>query len=172
MSSESENTNLQEQEPLPNGGRRNQRSDFVLSLFGTLIRHAVNLAVFIITLGGIKYLLKDYYADALDDLAQIFGPHKFAFLGVVAIGGAGVALYAIRQKWRVQYGLLEIAFALVYGFSAILKVSEKGYTEFVGIVAAVYLVVRGVDNVMIGFNASFERAKHPSETPEEPSTDH
>jgi len=70
------------------------------------------------------------------------------------IVAVGCGLYVVRQKWRLTYGLFELAFATVYGFFAVRKVGvSKGYVETISVVAAVYLVVRGVENITIGWKA-------------------
>jgi hypothetical protein len=47
--------------------------------------------------------------------------------------------------------MVEVAFALVYGWFAVNRATESsGYVESMTIVAAVYLVVRGLDNVYEG----------------------
>jgi hypothetical protein len=71
-------------------------------------------------------------------------------VGVILVGLVGAGLYYVRQRWRILYGLIEIGFALAYGWYAVNKVQHVGYIEMLSIIAAVYLVVRGFDNVMIG----------------------
>lgn len=71
-------------------------------------------------------------------------------IGVVAIFIVGAGLYLVREKWRVTYGILEVGFAMAYGWYAINKVAHVGYVETISIIAAVYLVVRGIDNIKVG----------------------
>jgi hypothetical protein len=70
--------------------------------------------------------------------------------GVIVILIVGILLYVLRQRQRIWYGVLEISFASAYGWYAINKVETTGYVELLSIIAAVYLVVRGVDNFMEG----------------------
>jgi len=118
---------------------------------------AIQIAV-IAGIAGIFKLAKAYYPDILDYLSQYLSQHRLSQLGALLIVVAGCLLYLVRQKWRTVYGLLELGFATVYGFFALQKVGgEKGYVETLSIVAAVYLVVRGVDNIVIGWKAQNER---------------
>lgn len=48
------------------------------------------------------------------------------------------------------YGTIEVVFALAYGWYAINKVTTMGYVESLSVVASVYLVVRGLDNIIVG----------------------
>lgn len=88
-------------------------------------------------------------------------PHLFTTLDrnvenkylLALIGGlgsllVGVSLYYFRERKRMQYALLEIAFGLVTGGVAILRVNTQGdLGVWVALSAAAYLVVRGMDNL-------------------------
>jgi hypothetical protein len=75
-------------------------------------------------------------------------------IGVILIGALGALLYLFRKKKRTWYGIVEVSFALAYGWNAINKVTKVGYVETISVVASIYLVVRGVDNYIKGREAA------------------
>jgi hypothetical protein len=80
-------------------------------------------------------------------------------VGAVLIFPSGAGLYFVRQHWHFTYGCIEIGFALAIGWYAINKVQHVGYGESLSIIAAVYLVVRGLDNVILGREEKIDEAK-------------
>jgi hypothetical protein len=83
-------------------------------------------------------------------LRSFLGQFWINLFGVVLIGAFGLLLYSFRRWKRAWYGIIEVSFALAYGWNAINKVATVGYVETISIIASVYLVVRGVDNYMKG----------------------
>lgn len=103
-------------------------------------------------------LVHTFFPQIYNYLARYLSSAKLSVLGAAVILLVGMCLYIMREKWRLTYGLSEVAFAVVYGFFAFQKLRESaGYVESVTIVAAVYLVVRGVDNVVIGWKIRNEK---------------
>jgi hypothetical protein len=124
---------------------------FIYGLF------VVQLAL-IVLIGSLLKLAQAYYPTSLAYLSQFLSEHRLAQIGTALILVSGSLLYLVRQKWRLTYGLLEVAFATVYGFFSLQKIGgAKGYVETVSVVASVYLVVRGIDNVVIGLKSRQER---------------
>jgi hypothetical protein len=114
------------------------------------------VAFFVLVISVFR-LVKSFYPHVYNYLAQYLSTAKLSIFGASIILFIGVCLYIMREKWRLAYGLLEVAFAVVYGFFAFQKLREAaGYVESVTIVAAVYLVVRGVDNVVTGWKVRNE----------------
>ena len=129
-----------------------RRMQKTLHLF--LVTQIVTMAV----LGFLLNFALKNYPHVIEYLSQYLSQHRLSQLGAVIILVVGCLLYLVRQKWRLTYGLLEVAFATVYGFFSLQKVGgQKGYIETVSIMAAVYLVVRGVDNIAIGWKTQKER---------------
>ena len=58
----------------------------------------------------------------------------------------GWILFSIRLRWRFQYGLFEITFALASGWKWFSANEENGSTDLLAGLAVVYLIVRGLDN--------------------------
>lgn len=55
-------------------------------------------------------------------------------------------LFWFRDYSRNTYGLLEMALGIVAGWYGVSKLEAAGLTEGISIIAAVYLIVRGLDN--------------------------
>ena len=66
---------------------------------------------------------------------------------IALLGGLLFWFRTLRQTW---YGVVEIAFALAYGWYAINKVTTVGYVETLSVIASIYLIVRGIDNYLTG----------------------
>lgn len=78
---------------------------------------------------------------------------------VTAVGLVSMILYWFRQRFRTQYGLAEIAFGGVSAWVLMGKiVVDSGYVELIGLVGAVYLMVRGADNVQQGQDAKLKKS--------------
>jgi LPXTG-motif cell wall-anchored protein len=68
-------------------------------------------------------------------------------LGTICVLLIGVGLFFFRKYRQREYGLIEIAFALAAGWSGVMKVqSTNDMTSWTTVVAAAYLVVRGLSN--------------------------
>lgn len=81
---------------------------------------------------------------------EYLGRTSANIVGVVLVFIFGLLLFWFREAYRSKYGLLEVAFGLVSGWFAVSKFEAAGYAESLGLVAAVYLVVRGMDNYKQG----------------------
>lgn len=117
----------------------------------------ISIVVLFIALAN---MLEDRYGKRVGAfLLSLLSQFWINLLGIIAILIIGVALYVVRQKRRVAYGLLEVGFAMAYGWYAINKVAHVGYVETISVIASVYLVVRGLDNITQGVNQMFGKAK-------------
>ncbi len=72
-------------------------------------------------------------------------------LGQLAAGSTlfvGIGLYVLRERRRMIYATLEIAFAVVTAALAVSKVKTQGdLGVWIAIAASAYLVVRGMENL-------------------------
>lgn len=77
-------------------------------------------------------------------------------IGLLIVISIGMGLYFIREKQRIFYGWLEIVFALISGWYGVSKMATAGFAEAISVVAAIYLMVRGIDNIMEGRKKQLE----------------
>jgi len=70
-------------------------------------------------------------------------------LGAFAVMALGFVLFVFRLMRRNLYGCAEMGFAIATAAVSIWKLQSYGdVSSWVGVGAAVYLVVRGIDNAM------------------------
>jgi hypothetical protein len=80
----------------------------------------------------------------------------------------GWLLYKIRESERIIYALLELAAAAVTAYASLDSLrSWREVTSWVPIAGAVYLVVRGMDNLSQGIKAAEEAAQAANKEAEE-----
>lgn len=116
------------------------------------------LILFVAILAYAYWALSYLYTNYFERVSSSLGPFWINVVGVFAIAIAGLFLYKVRQSYRIMYGLVEIAFSLVYGWFAVGKAAAEAASmvDTVAVVAVVYLMVRGADNVAIGWEARQE----------------
>jgi hypothetical protein len=95
-------------------------------------------------------ILISAFPGLLTAITSFFSQFWINIIGVILILVVGILLYLLRERKRVWYGCVEVVFAIAYGLYAINKVETVGYIETISIIAAVYLVVRGIDNIVEG----------------------
>ncbi|NRD67609.1 hypothetical protein HRD49_38345 [Corallococcus exiguus] len=79
-------------------------------------------------------------------------------VGALSIATTGYLLYFLRSKARRIYATLELLFSLSAGWMAIIKIQTIGDTaSFLQGAAAIYLFVRGFDNLTEGQRLLMER---------------
>jgi hypothetical protein len=124
-----------------------------------------------------KMLLAAIFGVATFALYRIL-PHLFTtldaniqdkwLLGLLVGTGtllAGFGLYYVRKHWRLQYALLEIAFAFTTAWVAMGRIHTQGDLGiWVALSASAYLVVRGLDNLKTA-----REKKNSSASPEKPN---
>lgn len=134
--------------------RRPRGSDAgpVAKIFGTAFEAVVLIVVFrlIIWLAG---LLWNWLEAAVHEKWSTV----FACAGLLLVGWI---LFLVRLRWRFQYGLIEITFALASGWKWFSAAEENGSMDLLAGVAVVYLIVRGLDNC---YQAMRERAEKQME---------
>jgi hypothetical protein len=103
-----------------------------------------------IIFGLISNLLFSYFPNVYGFLSSFLSQFWINLIGIIVIGIVGSLLYLLRERKRIWYGAIEVSFSLAYGWYAINKVASVGYVETISVIASIYLVVRGIDNVMEG----------------------
>lgn len=112
---------------------------------------------------GLYYFAEDIVAAALAALARAGsrGPLLLAALGTFA----GILLFLMRKYLRIAYGALEIIVAIIglAGYPA--TAQSGGIPWLISLLALVYILVRGLDNVDCGFKDRREKAAKLAQTP-------
>lgn len=84
-------------------------------------------------------------------LNQHIDKRVLSMIGAVGVFVAGTILYFFRQHKRLLYAVVEIAFAIVTGGIAMRNAgTQEDLSVWIALVAAAYLVVRGMDNLQQG----------------------
>jgi hypothetical protein len=98
-----------------------------------------------------------------------------ATIGIVITIVLGIAFYIMRCRWQLIYGIIEILVSLVVIFltfyppTTYLVVAEFSWqgwflSKSVGVLAGIYVMVRGLDNIEKGLSparkAKWMRAFH------------
>jgi hypothetical protein len=68
-----------------------------------------------------------------------------------AVIGIGVFLYWLRDKKRLFYGSGEVLFAIYVSWQATGTLMQNGLAQWVALMSALYVFVRGSDNLMAGY---------------------
>lgn len=122
--------------------------------FGRRTLHFTYADIWFLVAAVVIGLVLQFIVSRLPSLYVILlvyvGQFWLNLIGILGIFVVGVGLYWFRENHRMYYGALEITFALAYGWFAINKVTAIGYVESISIIASVYLVVRGLDNYILG----------------------
>jgi hypothetical protein len=106
---------------------------------------------------GLYYFAEDIVAAALSALSRAGtrGPLLLAAVGTLA----GILLFLMRKFARIAYGALEIIIAII-GLAGYPPTAQSGGIPWlISLLALVYILVRGLDNVDCGFKERRERAK-------------
>ncbi|WP_150787815.1 hypothetical protein [Pseudomonas fluorescens] len=73
----------------------------------------------------------------------------------------GLALYAFREKYKFYYGLIEVSFSAALTYVLILHLESNGLAGLLAVGGAVYVTVRGIDNMYTGFKSPKLYYKEP-----------
>lgn len=109
------------------------------SLFAAMVMMCSMIAVSINGLSAEKPMLDRIFSDAA--------------MMVIAAGGMGYILFVLRGVDRAMYGVAEVVFALLSAGIVGWQASEDNFARYVAIAAAIYVVVRGLDNIQTGRTA-------------------
>ncbi len=85
---------------------------------------------------------------------------QLLLVGCFVILGAG--FYWLREKRRLLYGLIEVCFAVVSIWHAVgLAIVDP--SQWLLMLAAVYVLVRGLDNLFLGYKAYYNSEYYESD---------
>jgi len=141
------------------------------------IQTAVSIAAAITLAVAVEWssptLVLFYHAYLEPALARFW----WNIIGVIIVFIVGFGLYHFKRWSKLVYGIVEVAFALFAGWQGITKTSASGWGEVITVVAAVYLVVRGMDNIYTSIDErrlqkELEETDHASEEINEHSYRH
>lgn len=77
----------------------------------------------------------------------------------------GLALYVFREKNKFYYGLIEVSFSIGLTYALVSHLNETGLGGALAVGGAIYVTVRGLDNMWTGYKSPRLRYK------EEPTTE-
>lgn len=84
-------------------------------------------------------------------------PYLVVGLAVVAPLVAGVLLFAIRQRFRLTYGVAEVLAGVYAAYEALSRITDVNLLTIAGafqVLGGLYIVVRGMDNIGKGLDKS------------------
>lgn len=131
-------------------GKRRLRAKILAPVIAVLL-----IVVFRIVIGLLGVLWRWLEVTLHQKWATLLGCAMFLVVGWI--------LFRIRLRWRFQYGLIEITFALASGWKWFSANEENGTTDLLAGLAVVYLIVRGLDNC---HQATQTQAAEPMESRE------
>ena len=77
--------------------------------------------------------------------------------------GLGVVMYRLRSHKRALYGAIELAVACLACWLSVEQLHQGGMLPWMGAAGAVYVVVRGLDNLLEGLKTP--APAHPDTAP-------
>ncbi len=94
-----------------------------------------------------NYGIEVFYRKVSPKLKSLVHIWWFTLVGTIVVSLVGLGLFFFRKYRQREYGLIEIGFALAVGWSGMVKVqSTNDIAAWTTVVAAAYLVVRGLSN--------------------------
>lgn len=75
----------------------------------------------------------------------------FEYLAFVGLCALAFFLYWLKGRLKYLYGAMEMAFALAVISQAVRQVQDHGVTAWTVAAAAVYVLVRGLENLVAGY---------------------
>lgn len=96
---------------------------------------------------GLEFLLQDGLRT-LQHLVSAFPNQSAAILACT-----GILLYLFRRISKYYYGILEISFAYSLINVAVYRLPSGGFPELLALGNAIYVLVRGIDNTIQGFES-------------------
>lgn len=124
---------------------RGPRIALFCALPGLLFVAGAMMAKTIIGVGPNKPLLDRIFEDVT--------------MTAVCVGSFGFLLFQVRAVDRAAYGLLEVASALLIAGYVAWSADEGPLARTLALLAATYIVVRGLDNVQVGFSEGTKTAE-------------
>jgi hypothetical protein len=101
--------------------------------------------------GGIAVLTAyafEFFITALwPKLRSVLVIWRLSLIGTIVVLLIGLGLFLFKKHYQKIYGLAEIGFALAVGWTSITRAqSSSGVGSWTAVLAAAYLVVRGLSN--------------------------
>jgi len=124
------------------------------------IRNRLSVFGFIIVISIITYNLVDYYFDIIiiyKILLDKVGTQSGLWSTITIIFLIGILLVIFKFKQQFWYGIFETVFALVTCYLTIksITINSEMLTILIAIGSTLYLIVRGLTNVIDGLEKSF-----------------
>lgn len=95
----------------------------------------------------IKLAFDVFVALVWPRLTAFFHVWWLTFFGTIVVLLIGLVLFKFKKRFQRLYGLTEIGFALAVAWSSIFRAqSTADTTSWVAVLAAAYLIVRGLGN--------------------------
>lgn len=88
-----------------------------------------------------------YFFPSISDINGYIATSLFQTWFPVGAGFVGLLLVILKYKWLIAYGATELIFASFSASAAVKQLATKGVSEWAIAVAAVYLFVRGFENI-------------------------
>lgn len=83
---------------------------------------------------------------------------NYVFFTTCTIFCIGYLLFYFKEKSKYYYGLIELSFAFAIIYTAISKILDLTTSEFIPvIITAIYVIVRGLDNMKQGFQSKLTK---------------
>jgi len=106
------------------------------------------------------YLVAILIEIAWPVLAALWHVWWLTAIGTIAVLLVGVGLFFFRKHYRMYYGLSEVGFALTVSWISLARAQTvQDAASWIAVVAAAYLIVRGLDNYEAGRTEAAERNK-------------
>lgn len=96
------------------------------------------------------YFLLSYIGGVLLQQSILASP-LFKGVAFVALCTLAGLLFALKERLRYVYGALEIAFSLAVIAQAVTQVESQGIAAWTAAGAAVYVLVRALENLVVGY---------------------
>jgi hypothetical protein len=114
----------------------------------TTVKYLLDTALIIITINIFHVLLKLFLSI---NAPFITFSSNYVFFTTSAIFCIGYLLFYFKEKCKYYYGLIELSFAFALIYTAITKVTSLTNSELYPIIiTAIYVIVRGLDNMKQG----------------------
>ncbi len=112
--------------------------------------------IFDILFPGIAFWMSQYFVSTL---SLPVAPIPVRLYLIFGAAGIALTLYELRSRRRILYGAIEIALGLGIAWQASARLGGErgGLAEYLAFVGAIYVMVRGIDNVSQGKEASRAR---------------
>lgn len=115
----------------------------------TRYKYLKSTLLFLFLLWSFEEVLVNFISGQYEFLTILMDSYQI--LAAFAVVFFGLLLYLFREKYRYYYGLVEIAFACSLIAVSISQLTSSDSAGLFSLGTAVYVLVRGIDNIAIGF---------------------